>query len=65
MSHSWYLAIDMQFFIISPFIIFTMWKFPKLGSIFAGLLALAGKNQISKSAYINMDGLHHQQRLFP
>ena len=46
MSHSWYLAMDMQFFIISPFIVFTMWKFPKVGSIFAGLLTLVGKNQL-------------------
>ena len=53
MSHSWYLAIDMQFFIISPFIIFTMWKFPKVGSIFAGLLTLAGKSQMSKSSLMD------------
>ena len=46
MSHSWYLAMDMQFFIISPFIVFTMWKFPKVGSIFAGLLTLLGKSQL-------------------
>ena len=43
MSHSWYLAIDMQFFIISPCIIWVMWKFPRIGNYLAGLLTLAGK----------------------
>ena len=64
MSHSWYLAIDMQFFIISPFIIFTMWKFPKVGSIFAGLLTLIGKSQLLvHNTVIHAD--HHQSLLSP
>ena len=42
MNHSWYLALDMQFFIISPCIIWVMWKFPKVGGFVAGLLTLAG-----------------------
>ena len=42
MNHSWYLALDMQFFIISPVIIWLLWKFPKVGSIVAGLLTVAG-----------------------
>jgi len=41
MNHSWYLALDMQFFIISPCIIWVMWKFPKVGGFVAGLLTLA------------------------
>ena len=43
MTHSWYLAIDMQYFIISPVIIWVMWKFPKIGHFLTGFLTLAGK----------------------
>ena len=45
MNHSWYLALDMQFFIISPVIVWLLWKFPKVGSIVAGLLTVAGDDR--------------------
>ena len=42
MGHSWYLGVDMQFFIISPFIIWAIWKSPKIGTVIALVLTLAG-----------------------
>lgn len=40
LPHSWYLAVDMQLFIVSPFIMWLVWKKPKLGLAVVGLLIL-------------------------
>ena len=34
----WYLACDMQFYILSPLIIYPLWKVPKLGLLFVGVI---------------------------
>jgi len=41
LGQAWYLANDMQYFIISPIFIYALWKSPKIGLAlsFAGLLA--------------------------
>jgi peptidoglycan/LPS O-acetylase OafA/YrhL len=41
LGHSWYLANDMQMFIITPIIIFPLWKWPKLGLTFGGILTFS------------------------
>ena len=38
-----FLANDWQFFIISPPIIWSLWRFPIVGLVLSGLLTLAGK----------------------
>lgn len=40
LGQTWYMGNDMQFFIISPPIIWLMWKRPKLGAIVGGALVL-------------------------
>ncbi|CAL1277761.1 unnamed protein product [Larinioides sclopetarius] len=37
MGWSWYLANDMQFYIISPLLLVTLWRWPKVGYSFLGL----------------------------
>ena len=37
-GEAWYLAIDMQFFILSPIIIFILWKWATFGNLLLGLL---------------------------
>merc|ERR1712117_950726 len=41
LGQTWYLGNDMQFFIISPLIIWPIWKFPKIGLSIAGSLTVA------------------------
>jgi peptidoglycan/LPS O-acetylase OafA/YrhL len=36
---AWYLGNDFQFFILSPFLIFPLWKWPKIGMGLLGLLS--------------------------
>ncbi len=31
MAHTWSLAVDMQLFIIAPFLIYLLWRWPKIG----------------------------------
>ncbi|KAF8796918.1 nose resistant to fluoxetine protein 6-like [Argiope bruennichi] len=38
MGWSWYLANDMQFYIISPLLLVTLWRWPKIGYSILGLL---------------------------
>jgi len=40
MGHAWYMAVDMQFFIISPIIIYSLWKHQKFGLILSGFLMI-------------------------
>lgn len=40
MFQSWYLAVDYHLFIIAPFIVFPLWKWPRAGEILLGSLAL-------------------------
>lgn len=37
-GQSWYLAVDMQLYWISPFIILPLWYFPKFGKYYLGVL---------------------------
>ena len=37
MGVTWYLAIDMQFFLITPPLIFLIWKWKKIGLILSGI----------------------------
>ncbi|GIY49817.1 nose resistant to fluoxetine protein 6, partial [Caerostris darwini] len=46
MSWSWYLANDMQFYIISPLLLISLWRWPKIGYSLMGLIFA-----ISFSAY--------------
>ena len=43
MGVTWYLAVDMQMFIIAPLVIWPLWKFPKIGLGVAGALTTAGQ----------------------
>ena len=35
-GQAWYLANDMQFFVVSPLIIFPLWKWPRIGLVVGG-----------------------------
>ncbi|GFY77750.1 nose resistant to fluoxetine protein 6 [Trichonephila inaurata madagascariensis] len=37
MGWSWYLANDMQFFVISPFLLIPLWRWPKIGYLLIGV----------------------------
>ena len=39
---SWYMAIDMQFFLVTPLFLSLVWRRPRLGYLVAGLLLAAG-----------------------
>ena len=41
MGETWYLANDMQFFLVAPIIVFLIWKIKRVGLVVSGLLALA------------------------
>lgn len=41
MAWSWYLANDMQFFIISPLFLISLWRWPKVGYSLIGIFLLA------------------------
>ena len=40
MGETWYLANDMQFFVVAPIIVYLIWKIKNIGLVVAGLLAL-------------------------
>lgn len=31
MAHTWSMAVDFQLFIISPFLIYLLWRWPRIG----------------------------------
>lgn len=31
MPHTWYLALDMQLFLLTPIVIYVLWRWPKAG----------------------------------
>ena len=39
---SWYMAIDMQYFIITPILLSLIWNYPKVGYTVMGILMTAG-----------------------
>lgn len=41
LSHSWYSAVDMQFYVISPFILIPLYRKPVVGMIIIGVLLFA------------------------
>ena len=53
LGQTWYLGNDMQFFIISPPIIFIMWKSPKVGKIVSGVLVLLSTVSAITVAWVN------------
>ena len=44
MPHTWYLGVEMQCFIITPLILWPLWKFPKFGLGFLTTLTVAGNS---------------------
>jgi peptidoglycan/LPS O-acetylase OafA/YrhL len=54
LGQTWYLANDMQFYILSPLIIFPIWKSRKLG------LALAGTVYIGLTFLIGYLVIHYE-----
>jgi peptidoglycan/LPS O-acetylase OafA/YrhL len=43
LGQSWYLSADMQLFILSPVLLFPLWKWPrKWNSLLLGILTIAG-----------------------
>ena len=42
MGQTWYLAVEMQCFIITPLLIWPLWKFPKLGLGLISIFFMAG-----------------------
>jgi len=55
---TWYLANDFQFFIISPPIIWFLWKFPIVGLVLSGLLTLAATCVPLALAWVNEWGFN-------
>jgi len=51
LGQTWYMAVDMQFFIISPLIIYSLWKYPKCGRIFSGVLMILSTSYPMIKAY--------------
>ena len=41
MGVTWYLANDMQFFLITPPLIYLIWKWKKIGLILSGILGVS------------------------
>ena len=41
LGQAWYLANDMQFFVISPLIIYPLWKWPRAGLVIGSLFVVA------------------------
>ena len=39
---SWYMAIDMQFFIITPLVLSLIWRFPRVGYSLVAIIIAAG-----------------------
>jgi peptidoglycan/LPS O-acetylase OafA/YrhL len=43
MGQSWYLSVDMQLFLLSPLILYPLWKWPlKWNILLLGILSVAG-----------------------
>ena len=40
MGETWYLANDMQFFVVAPIFVYLIWKIKNIGLIVAGIMAL-------------------------
>ena len=48
MPHTWYLGVEMQCFIITPIILWPIWKFPKYGLGFLSTLTFAGSSNVTE-----------------
>merc|ERR1719342_1347877 len=55
---TWYLANDFQFFIISPPIIWSLWRFPIFGLILSGALTVAATILPIYLAWVNEWGFN-------
>ena len=49
MVETWQLAVDMQYFLVSPFIVYAIWRLQKNGLVIVAALILAS---IGASVYI-------------
>ncbi|XP_066999859.2 nose resistant to fluoxetine protein 6 [Anabrus simplex] len=50
-SQSWYLAVDMQLYWLSPLLLVPLWKWPKVGLAMVGLLTVAGSISVGLLFY--------------
>ena len=41
MGQTWYLAVDMQLFLIAPLIVYPLWRWRKYGLVWLALLTVA------------------------
>ena len=41
MGEMWYLAVDTQLFIISPLLVYFLWKWRRIGPVLNGLVMIA------------------------
>ena len=46
MAHTWYLAVDMQLFLITPLIIYPLWRWRTAGLVVLTLVTLASQASI-------------------
>uniref|UniRef100_T1IMT3 Nose resistant-to-fluoxetine protein N-terminal domain-containing protein n=1 Tax=Strigamia maritima TaxID=126957 RepID=T1IMT3_STRMM len=53
LDHSWYLAVDMQFFLISPFVLIFLYRFKFISAVIAGSLILTNWIVTASLATIN------------
>jgi len=42
LPHTWYLNVDMQLFIFTPFVIYPLWKYPIIGSVIGIVITIIG-----------------------
>ncbi|PNF21710.1 hypothetical protein B7P43_G10358 [Cryptotermes secundus] len=54
LGHSWYLSVDMQLFLLSPIVLYPLWKWPRNWNILLlGILAIAGVVSPFTISYVN------------
>jgi len=61
MGVTWYLANDMQFYLISPLLIYPLWRWGIHGVIWIALVTLAS---LGINIYVFISG-HHNPTIFP
>ena len=55
MTETWYLPTDMQMFIFSPIVAYTLWRWPKRAGPLVIVLLLAASLSYSTAIYIALD----------
>ena len=46
MGHTWYLSVDMQLFLVSPLLIYPLWRWKKYGLAWLAFVTLASHGAI-------------------